>query len=98
MKMEISDNLKELVRSKGFSIGMDTIICDNHHKFVKNCTGCECEEGCSRFTHLMMVMVKGVSYKPINFEDSLALDKWTQKQMSMVLDKNISLETLKNEV
>jgi len=95
---EIGEELKELVRKEGFSIGVGTIICDNHHKFVKNCAGCECEEGCTRFLHLMMVMAKGCSYKPVNFEDSQNLDKWTQKQMAMALDKNITLEQLKEAV
>ena len=95
---EMEEALKELVKSKGFGIGMNTVICDNHHKFASNCVGCDCEEGCSRFCHLMIVMAKGANYKPVNFEDSLALDNWTQKQISMVLNKNVSLKALKNEV
>lgn len=95
---EIGVDLKNLVISRGFSIGMETAICDNHHKFVENCSGCDCEEGCSRYVHLMMAITKGMIYKPTSFEDSLKLDAWVQKQMSMALDKTIPLEQLKKEV
>lgn len=95
---EIAEDLKQMIKMAGFSIGLDTTICDNHHQFVKNCVGCDCEEGCARYVHLMMAMAKSCIYKPVSFEDSQKLDAWVQKQMRMALDRNVSLKQLKEEV
>ena len=52
--MEIANDLKDLVRKQGFSIGMNTEICKRWKANHSNCFGCECEEGCNRYIALML--------------------------------------------
>lgn len=96
--MDMSEDVKQLVRSKGFSIGIDTLICTNYKAKHPTCEGCECIEGCGRYTHILMAMVKCMVYKPSTFEDSLKQDVWVQKQIGKALDITTSLEALKDEV
>lgn len=94
----ILEELKSLVIFKGFEVAVDSDFCKKFKETHKNCSGCEMEEGCSRYVHLLAIMAKSRLYTPTSFEDSLNRDKWVRQQMRNCLDKNYSLEKLRDEI
>jgi hypothetical protein len=93
---EQSDVVKELVQTQGFPVNIDSEFCKGYRAAHLNCFGCESEQGCARMTHILLVFMKAMLHKPVSFADSLAQDKWVQDQMAKALDKNVTIEELKN--
>lgn len=93
--MDISTDLKELVKSKGFMVGVNSEFCKIFKLTHKNCIGCESEDGCNRYVSLMGVMLKPIMYKPSSFEDYETMNKSIQKAMEIILNPDSTKEQIK---
>jgi len=65
---DLSESIQDLVEQKGNAVGIHSAHCVTWKLDHENCIGCEFEIGCSKLTHIMLVMVGASLYPPTDYE------------------------------
>jgi len=81
-----SDMVKELIQSKGDSVGMHEPVCVIWKADHENCIGCPSELGCDKMVKMLATMMIPMMYSPKNFEDYQSMIHHIESLNNRILD------------
>lgn len=64
-----AERAKELVKSAGFPLHMESQYCHDHRKEHQSCRNCESVEGCKRLTKLLQLLLMFAMMPPVDEDD-----------------------------